>query len=371
MLCVLNTQKRILLFIFSFSLVVSHYGISYFFMISLIFVILVSKLKINTDTYFLSPTYTLLFSVLTLSWYLYVAGGDIFENITQIGYHFIRSIADILQLDNRSAVTYLSYNSNGTLWSAYKLIHIALQFFIFVGILNLLRSIIRKRTKSFEISLLSIVFYIFLFVQIFKTYGMGLDRIVQITLILLSPLSLWGVVSCIKYLSNIYARIIPRRLIRNKRNEDSNTIFESVSINKNNKSNVSQKARLYFAMFLMIFFVFNSGFIFEAAGDSLPGYCININNSAGWPVYSESEISGISWLKSHENEQNSVAIFNQWWFLKSRDGLLAVEYFYSKNLIPIQTNTTRLYDSYMFLGKYSMERVEEGEKYVDLEDTLF
>ena len=372
MLSVINNQKRILLFIFSFSLVVSHYGISYFFMISLVCAFIMNKFKVNEDTYFLKPTYTLLFSVLTLSWYIYVADGNIFNNITQIGYQFLSSIINIFQLDGRSGATYLFYNSNGTLWIIYKLMHITLQFFIFVGFLNLLISIIHKKTKPVEISFLSIVFYIFLFVQIFKTYGMGLDRIVQITLILLSPLSVWGFIYCVKYLDSLYIKIIYKRLIRNKRNEKSNLIFGSaLTTDKNNTSNVSQKARLYFAIFLMVFFVFNSGFIFEVAGDSLPGYCININTSAGWPVYSESEICSVNWLKSHENEHDKIAVFNQWTDIKSRDGLLVAENFYLENLIPIQTNTTILYDSYIFLGKYSMYKVEDGEEDVDLEDTLF
>ena len=372
MLSVINTPKKIILVIFSFSLVVSHYGISYFFMISLIFLFIMNKFKVNMDNYFLTSNYTLFFSVLTLSWYLYASGGYIFEVVTQVGYNFLSSIMHIFQLDIRSGASYLFYKSNGTLWGIYKLIHIALQFFIFVGILNLFISIIHKKTKSFEISLLSIVFYIFLFVQVFKTYGMGFDRVMQITLILLSPLSLWGFISCIKCLNSMYSHIFSRKLICNKINENSNFIFESVlTPNQNNKSNVSQKARLYFAIFLMVFFIFNSGLIFEVAKNPLPEYSINLNTSAGWPVYSESEICGVNWLKSHENEHDNIAVFNQWDRIKSRDGLLVAEYFYFENLIPIQTNTTKLYDSYIFLGKYSMDKVEDGEKDVDLEDTLF
>lgn len=376
-LSVINTRKRILLFIFSFSLVVSHYGISYFFVISLIFVFMMNRFRGNVDTSFLTPTYTLLFSVLTLSWYIYVSAGDTFETITQVGFHFLSGIKDIFQPDNdsRSASAYLSFLSIGMIWIIYTLIHLTLQFFISIGVLNLLISIVHKKTESFEISLLSLIFYIFLFVQLFKTYGMGLDRVLQITLILLSPLSLWGYSFCVKYLNSVYAHIILKRGILNKGNENPNLSFESVlpknKIMNNNKIELSKTARLYFAIFLMIFFVFNSGFIFEVAKYPLPGYCININTSAGWPVYSESEICGVDWLKSHENEHNRIAVFNQWTGIKSRDGLLVAESFYAKNLIPVQINTTKLYDSYMFLGKYSLKKVEEGEIDVDLEDTLF
>lgn len=377
-LSIFNTQKRILLFIFSFSLVVSHYGISYFFVFSLIFVSMMSRFRVNADTSFLTPTYTLLFSVLTFSWYIYISAGDVFEVITQVGYHFLSGIKDIFQAndDGRSASAYLSYLSNGILWVIYMLIHLILQFFISIGVLNLLLSIMHKKTKSFEISLLTIIFYAFLFVQFFKTYGMGLDRILQITLILLSPLSIWGYSFCVKNLNSVYARIISKRIYRNKENGNLNLIFESTltrneAINKNHKTNLSKKARLCFSIFLMVFFVFNSGFIFWMTGYPLPGYCININPNSGWPVYSESEICGVDWLKSHENEHNRVAVFNQWDTIKSRDGLLVAENFYSKDLIPIRTNTTTLYNSYLFLGKYSVDKVEDGEGDVYLQDTLF
>lgn len=363
-----NSERSILLFIFSFSLITSHYGVSYLFMLSLIFMYLFNKFSSDKKNCLLTPNYILFFSILTLGWYIYISGGYEFQNIISV-FKRLSGISEVFQSDLRSGLSYLNSGSNDVLWIIYKVIHIFLQFFIFIGIFNLLSTIKKNKTESFEISLISIAFYIFVLIQITKTYGMGFDRILQITLILLSPLSLWGFLTILKHLTAVYTHI-SSQLISSKSLEKRRPIFMHV-LNAKNENNSYQKGRFCFAIFLMIFFMFNSGLVFQVAGDTLPGYCINLNNSAGWPVYSESEVYGVNWLKYHGNEQDNVAVFNKWSAIKSRDGLLVSEKYNSKKLIHIRPETTELYDAYVFIGKLSMLKVESDEKDVNLEDSIF
>lgn len=365
----IRVQKIVILLIFSFSLIASHYAVSSIFMLSLILSIIINKFKNGIDNYLLTPNYILFFSVLAISWFTYISNGYVFENIVHVANYLLFNVFESLKPDNRSGVTYVFYESNSELWSIYKLMHIILQLLILVGVLNLLKSIHKKKVKSVEISVLSIAFYILVCVQIIKTYGMGFDRVFQITLILLSPLSLWGFIEITNIFNSIYTQIFSKKTVSNKTIDKFNFIFKQVMIPNNNK-NIYKKTRIYFAVFLMTFFLFNSGFLFEAAGDSLPTYCINLNNSAGWPVYSESEIYGVNWLKHYENE-HSVAVFNEWSDIKSRDALLVSECFYKGNLIPIQVNRINLDKAYIYLGKYSMDLVEENNKKIKLNDTKF
>jgi uncharacterized membrane protein len=367
----INVNIRIILFIFSFSLVACHYGISYLFMISLFFISAINKFKTNTYTSLLTPVYTVLFSILAISWFIYVSDGYKFEQLVRIGDHFLSSILELSGAGHRSGISYVNYSSKTSiLWVIYKLVHIVLQFFIFIGVLNLLRAIFNKKTRSFEISLISIFLYMFLFVQIFKSYGMGFDRVLQISLILLSPLSLWGFTSILTFLNQIYTYIYSQTSTLNKINGKFSFTSETSTTKKTDKKNLSQKAQLPFAIFLLIFFLFNSGFVFEIADDPLPSYCINLNKSAGWPVYSEGEVCGVNWLKSNE-AGHRIAVYNQWSSIKSRDGLLVREKFHPITVIPIQMYTQKLYLTYIFLGKDSMDKVQEGEEYVELEDTRF
>ena len=314
--------------ILSFSLITSHYSVSYVFMLSLIFALLLSYVWKEKEKSILTPNFVLLFSVLAIGWYMYVAQGNIFENITHIGNHIVNKILEILKPDARSGITYLTYETPTLLWQIHKFIHIALQIFIAVGVVNLWISILKRKVRSPDISFLSTAFYILLIFQITTTYGMGFDRVLQITLVLLSPFAVIGCLIISKLIAKIKKDLI---------------VWE-----------IPQK---FFAIFLLFFFLFNSGFIFEISNDVVPPHSIALDKSAGWPVYDQSEVNSILWLKVYGTERD-IAVINPWHVIKSRDGLLAAGFFPAGELIRIDTNTTSLINSYIFLGRISIKEVK-------------
>lgn len=327
MLMVTDVPNRVpIVTILSFSLITSHYGVSYVFMLSLIFALLPSYVW-REEKSILTPNFVSLFSVLAISWYMYVAQGSVFEDITRIGNHIVNEISEILKPDARSGITYLTYVTPTLLWRIHKFIHVALQIFIAVGMMNLWISILKGKARN-DVSFLSTAFYILLIFQITTTYGMGFDRVLQITLVLLSP---FAVIGCL---------IISKLIAKTKKDS---IIWEA-----------TQK---FFAIFLLFFFLFNSGFIFEVSNDAVPPYCIALDKSAGWPLYNQSEISSVQWLKVYGTEYG-IAVINPWHAIKSRDGLLVAEFFPHEELIRITVNTTGLVNSYIFLGRISMKEVE-------------
>jgi len=276
--------------ILSFSLITSHYGVSYVFMLSLIFALLLSYVWRGKEKSILTPNFVLLFSVLAIGWYMYVAQGTIFENITYIGNHIVNKILEILKPDARSGITYLTYETPTLLWQIHKFIHIALQIFIAVGVVNLWISILKRKVRSPDISFLSTAFYILLIFQITTTYGMGFDRVLQITLVLLSPFAVIGCLIVSKLIAKIKKDLI---------------VWE-----------IPQK---FFAIFLLFLFLFDSGFIFEINNDVVPPYSIALDKSAGWPVFSEEEVSAVMWLK----EQGVENV----WTVSHHDALILSTYY--------------------------------------------
>ena len=82
--------------IFSFALVTSHYGVSYIFMLALIFsLVAVYVWKKDEENSFVTSNFVLFFSILALAWYMYVASGTAFESVPKIGSHMISSISEI------------------------------------------------------------------------------------------------------------------------------------------------------------------------------------------------------------------------------------------------------------------------------------
>ena len=92
-----STKKSLLSVIFAISLIVSHYGLSYLIMFSLIFVLFVQfltknqtfkrfaeKAKINRENKVISLYFVLLYIVFILAWYRYTSSSSAFNTIIHI-----------------------------------------------------------------------------------------------------------------------------------------------------------------------------------------------------------------------------------------------------------------------------------------------
>ncbi|MBT9150490.1 MAG: hypothetical protein DDT40_00662 [candidate division WS2 bacterium] len=339
MLMVTNIPNRVpMSIIFSFSLITSHYGVSYVFMLSVVFALLLLYIWKKRGASLLTSNFVLFFSVLAISWYMHVALGTIFEAVVGVGYHILTHISEIFIPDCRAGIAYLAHYMPTIAWEIYRLIHIALQFFIAIGMLKLLLSIFKRKIGNLELPFLSIAFYSLLVFQITVTFGMGFDRVLQITLVLLSPLALVGCIFVFKTLKKIISPIYDLRA------------HPLPSIK-------------FFAVFLAILFLFGSGFVFEVVDDTLPPYSIALSRTTWkyWNAFHQSEVDSMSWLKTHGVEYD-VAIFNPGHVIISRDGLLASGFHSTTDLIRICVNTTELTNSHVFIGKFSN---------INLEDTLF
>jgi len=287
-------RNKLLAFFLAFSLATSHYGVSYLFMLSIFFAILFSFLIKKGEKMLLTSSFVLPYTVITLGWYKLTSSGYMFNEITRLGTGIIKKITSlrILEPSGRSGVTYALYETPSFLWETYKIIYSILIFLIMIGILWSLISIFRKRIHVTEPLLISFPFFFFLILQITTTYGMGFDRVLQITLTLLSPFALIGsviIINCMKIRASI------------------------------------PHVKEIFSVFMCILLLFSSGIIFEMCGDKVPPYAIALNKSTWdkWNVFTEREIQCVKWIRNHSATNKIASMPEQ----ISRDGLILSTYY--------------------------------------------
>lgn len=307
--------------IFLIMLPITHYGLSYIFLLLLIsakIIGLIFKIKNN-----LRINFILYLAIILISWNIFVSNGIIFSHVVEIGNHLLVTISDIFLSNDRTGIYYLSLSKPGVFWPVYKALNASIIGFISVGILMLIYTYKNKNSIISENSLmlLMISFYMFLLVQIVENLGLGIDRSLQMSLTILSPLTIIGL--------NQMIEIVKYKILRNKLNIN---IWRTI-----------------LPIYLCILFLFNSGVIIELSNSDLI-YAIPLNKNPQWNVYSTDEVIGVKWLKIYGGEYN-ISVINPWSGIKSRDAMLASEFFPQDKLKKISFNTSRLTKSYIFIGK--------------------
>lgn len=354
-----TNSKRILLLMLCFSLVSIHYGISYLFVVSLLivlalrFIFIDGRFSTTKSTY--SSTFILFFIVLSIYWYLYTANGHIFTNFVTVLHNLYLSFSNLLQSDSRSGISYALYASNSNLWAIYKLMHILLQFFIGVGIIKLVVSFIQRKVNSKEkdFFIISLVFYMYLLVQTLKSAGMGFDRILQISLIFLSPIAYVGFEKIIWFFYTVADRIT-----------NSYSYVQHSHMQK-----IRRNSKTVFSMFLIFFFFFNSGIVFEIAADHVPECAISLEKNPKWNVFYDSEISNIKWLQEHATE-SKIGVNNDWFTtIKSRDGILLRGSYDPSDMLLIHSRFTSPKNAYIFLGYTSKDKMVQDNEEIIIEKT--
>ena len=282
----MDKMKRSLLFIvFGISLVVSHYGTSYIYMFCLIsaWLILVfvdssAMQKLRDDIHSkssryksektagnsnslkkedrtISSTFVLLFIVFTLTWYIYVSSSSAFNTIVRIGDHMASSIfTDFLNPEAAQGLDIIIRETVSPLHSVAKYLHLLSLFFIAVGIITLMR---KHREMKFEreYAAFSLLFFAICLGGIALPHfasALNTSRLYHITLIVLAPFCVIGGITVFKMLSRVVKA-----------------------------SWTDQRARSslkVLSVFLAIFLLFNSGWVYEVAKDH-PG---SISLSQGW-----------------------------------------------------------------------------------------
>lgn len=264
-----RVKKALLSILFSSSLIVSHYGTSYLFLFSLIFVqvylitlnnryigsllnkfyFLVTKkewgiIDIDQIRYKISPTLILFYSVLAISWYLYIARSSTFNQITYMfKFALINIFKDFLDPSLSRGLYLITREIASPSHSLSRDLYFAMQFLLVIGIL---KELFNHKNSKFDDTYFgfSIYFLIILSFAIINTKFSAMDprRLFHLSLYVLAPFSVIG---------GLYVFQLVTRLTC-----------------KYNDSRIAAKSRILLSVFFAIFLLFNTGFIYEILNDT-------------------------------------------------------------------------------------------------------
>ncbi len=341
---------------FAVALTFSHYGVSLLFTAFLGSALLArytvqTVTTVDVDARLTRPMLIGCLGVFWVVWYLFSASGVNFYRVVGVGYELLSVLP--FPMAERSGAAYATAGFTSVYWLIYKFLYITLVGLIGIGTLDALSGIVTSRDnpRSIEYTLFSAGVLAFLVASVVFTFGMGFDRTLQIALFVVSPFAIVGVRTVVSTLSWVVVRL------------SRNGLRERIA---------AVPVEGLFAVFLAVLFLFSSGTVFAFGGEQVPPYNINVNEDAGWPVYTQSEVDATRWLATHTDTNDTIAVYNEWDQIKSRDGLLVSEVVPADELEPIWLNRTTLNRSgYVYVSHKPMLKLDSDREYIDARETTF
>lgn len=317
----INKMKFSFLFIlFIFSLITSHYALSYIYMFIfglnwfLLYIIKeypswrkhfphisqfsrlkssISKRinlskKINPKLFKgetqVSFGHVLLFVIFTVAWYMSIASSSSFDQVVRIGNQISRNIfTEFLDPSSSQGLFVLTTQSSTLLYSLSKYLLILAQIFILIGLCSVIFS--QKKTKFHRdylyFSLINLVLLISLIIIPLFASSLNTTRIYHISLIFLAPYCIVGGIILLKKVNKYlykYKGSFPK----------SNTILPKFEIHKQ----IENPFKIL-SIFLVVIFLFSSGFTYEIANDHPNSGSLSQN-----------------WIKDFGNDKEKIAFFS-------------------------------------------------------------
>lgn len=287
-----NIKRGLLALVFSASLIVSHYAMSYIFIFYILLTWLLLFLIKQTRYGILTGTFIVLCVVMVINWYMYVGEAISLQKVVQIGGHVSANISDFMLPTTReeSVLKFFGMTEQVSFWHGMSanLYRIAV-LFICVGFTISLR---RYWEMKFQIeylvltSLSMVLLFICIALPYFAQY-LHVGRFYHVSLFFLSPFCIIGgksvFVWVFKFLRAAWMRMqamrTPVKDLVHSANDTVRPIF----------------ARLVLLLVLIPYFLFNNGFIYEITGDPIP-----ISIPLSWERYESSSIDDV--VRSFHNE---------------------------------------------------------------------
>jgi len=346
-----HTKRRNLLtIIFAFALIVSHYSLSYVYIVLLIAASLglavldsplvqrISRIRkyrsAARDPVATNPksmigvtqltwVFVVMFIVVSQLWYMYSAGGIVFYSaVNALGF-----IVDGLQTD------FLNPSTTGTgaiigattspLYSVAKDLYLIVQSLIVVGIIALLAKKTRMRfdREYAALAVASLALLVIVLVVPFVAGELNTSRFFQIGLIFLAPFAVIGGVAIVRAAGSVLR--VPCKSIC------ENSFIKAFSI------------------FLALFLLFSSGFIYAVVSPSV-SKAVPLNAAVDGPHFNDLEVAGARWLSNEKN--NSTPIYAD-----DYRGILLAS-FVRSNTSTIPRDQSKLLGAYIYFGSLNAQQ---------------
>lgn len=292
-----------LLILFGFSVIVSHYGLSYIFMAALLCVWTYlhltswgerrSSFRQYNNSF--SGRFALLFGLLVFLWYTCVSSGSSFVTVLDFLSRIWSGLFyDLFNPETSQALALMLTEVSEPLHVISKYINLMTQILIVVGFVGFM---IKRRFAGFETSYTSFCGFAvgILFVSIavpFFASGLNATRIFQISLIFLSPFFVIG--------WRVLAELIARASRVQWRQQHGGSWPLTLA-----------------SAFLALFLLFNTGFIYQVAGQHPES--VSLNQSFDYPRFNARETAGASWIMHVNGGQVVYGDAYRWLLLGSFD----------------------------------------------------
>lgn len=276
----MNRMKHSILSIaFIFSLGTSHYGLSFIVLFLLFTTCLLHYFNVlpkhQNMTNITKATFVSLSFIIIFSWYIYISNANTFNTFVLTFRNIVtHTIISLFNPTDVQGLDILTSKTGSLLHEITKYLHIISQVFITIGIIALLlkQSKIKMKFEN-EYIIFSELNYVLLLagivVPLFAS-SLNTTRLYQISLIFLAPFFVIG--GLILF----------------------NSINNSIRVFRDNQVVVNPFKLL--SVFLSIYLLFNSGWVYELANDDCRSISLNI--MADGPHYNDREITGAKWLNS-------------------------------------------------------------------------
>jgi uncharacterized membrane protein len=328
--------KWSLLFIaFSLSLVLSHYGLTYIIIGSIILLLLFNYLYDKIRYLFFNkanPTRKMSFIlvlplvIFTIIWYLNTSDSGGFFTIVVICTQILRNlVSNFLNPESAQGMAIISSTAASQLLAIFKYLLLFTQFCIVIGLISAFLLIIRTRFSKdyFGFAFIFILILIASIAVPFFASAMNTTRLYQISLIFLAPFFVIGWLAIFK---------IMRYILR----------IKDIGLSTNFSLQV-------LSLFLAIYLLFNSGVVFELLHDNTP-MSFSLNGTIDLARYDQQEVLGAQWLLNEKNLQ--------WLNNDEASASIYGDGYRSLLLMGYYNNTRALFDdfnempdnSYIFLG---------------------
>ena len=301
--------KSIMLVIFFSSLVVSHYGTSYLFLLIYLFFIIIyyfgSKSKMIYKQMTLTITLFIFITILTFSWYIYTTQSSLLFSITNIFQMIYYGFSnDLFSISSREVGRAIISESGNLLFFINRLLYLSTIFFIILGVLSMFISNKKKiiNIEFFYLGLSS--FIIFITLAIAPNFsGFDFSRIRQITTIFLSPFLVLGMLNFFNIFIKLSYILKEKNGLRDKLNK-----FVNILISKKTTRILLKLSSLI----LILFFLFTTKFVFEITDNPSS---ITMDDELDYTKYNKKEYNAALWLTTYHSSQNQILTDHNGFFI--------------------------------------------------------
>ena len=330
-----HAKKTIFLTVFAFGMIVSHYGISYIFILLLLLAWLFLALR-KKQTNLHLPHIMLFFSI-TCLWYVYTSRSASFDTFVQLGQSIYSSFwTDLINPQSRANTALVGVGLGGSAVSVGhwmgRIFHYATQVFIVLGVILVASNRIQHRFDKEYVFLSSCMLVFLVAPLVAPSFGlMNMTRTYHIALLFLAPFCILGGVS-----------------------------FFSFLIKRFSARKGSFVALFLISVVVCSLFLFETGFVYEITKDvsySVPLSMYRMDKTLiyGYEYLSKQlDVAGALWLRSSIAMTNHTSIYGDIVSI-IKSPLTSYAAFPLDHMLPLSNVTTFAgTSSYVYLRAYNV-----------------